>query len=334
MVTLGWLFITTLLLYLVAAFLQWGTTSGPPRLLKQVGTVAYEWARHAGRSFIGPRGYLVFVTLVAAYVGLYSILEARYERRANRALFERSTFMTMVTSGNRATFVTAMKTFGPVQTMTVPRDPELWAPWTWFEQEKPNEDPLYLWAASFFPLCTAEACGNPDAQPKPWRIDLMKADLVESHLWNINLREAYLYNANLRGAMLADADLRGADLTVAILSEADLSNADLRGATLGGAWLRGADLTQAKFNGADLTLRQPLLRGIDIFMPHSRLGRGADFTGATLDETRLQGVDLREVFGLTQGQLDTACVDDRTQLPDGLTRPAPCQLRRPAQGHK
>jgi hypothetical protein len=30
------------------------------------------------------------------------------------------------------------------------------------------------------------------------------------------------------------------------------------------------------------------------------------------------------VSGLTQAQLDTACVDEQTKLPTGLSRPAPC----------
>jgi uncharacterized protein YjbI with pentapeptide repeats len=231
----------------------------------------------------------------------------------------------MVASGNRGTFVAAMKTFGPVQTMAVPRNPELLALSRWFKQEKPNEEPLHMWAFSFFPLCTPEACGNPDAQPKPWRIDLVRADLDDSYLLDVNLRDANLYNAGLRGANLSEADLRGADMTFAILIGADLTGADLRG-----AWLRGADLSDADLRGADLThpgLNKAALReGITITVPQPPLntGRGADLTSATLNNTHLQGVDLRKVFGLTQAQLNTACVNESTQLPDGLIRPGPC----------
>jgi hypothetical protein len=76
------------------------------------------WARDAWEMF-ERRGYLLIATLVAAYVGLYSVMEARHERQANRALFERANFMTMVASGHRGNFIAAMQTFGPVQTMTV-----------------------------------------------------------------------------------------------------------------------------------------------------------------------------------------------------------------------
>jgi hypothetical protein len=213
----------------------WWLLTLPVRLLRG-------WARDAWVGF-QRRGYLLIATLVAAYVGLYSVMEARHERQANRALFERANFMTMVASGHRGAFIAAMKTFGPVQTMTVPRDPELLAPWTWFAQERPNEEPLHLWVRAFFPLCTMETCGQPDPG-KAWRIDLTRADL--------------------------------------------------RQAKLGGARLMGADLRRANLIGADL--------------------RG----------TNLTGTDLRDVVSLTQQQLDTACVDDATQLPDALTRPAPC----------
>jgi hypothetical protein len=295
-------------------------------MLRPVTTVGRGWARHAWRFFVGPEGYLVLVSLIALYAAVYSLAEARHERRANRALFERSTFMSMVVSGNRGTFVAAMKTFGFVQTMTAPRDPELWPPWTWFAQEKPNEDPLQMWAFSFFPLCTAETCGNPDAQPKPRRIDLRQADLPGTLLINVDLHDADLYNADLQRADLPDADLRGANLIFARLNGADLSDADLRGADLRGAWLIGADLSYAKLRGADLG-RPPRRESRQLFVPQSSPGnisRRSDLTSATLDKTRLQGVDLREVFGLTQAQLNAACVDDLTQLPDGLIRPAPC----------
>jgi hypothetical protein len=298
-----------------------------PHILRQVTTVVRNWTRHAWGFFVGPQGYLVFISLIGVYAAVYSIVEARHERRANRALFERSNFMTMVASGNRGTFIAAMKTFGPVQTIAVPRDPELFAPWTWFEQERPNEDPLHMWAVSFFPLCTADMCGNPDAQPKPWRIDLTKAELANTYLLDVDLRDADLYNANLRDANLFAADFREANLISAIFTGANLASARLQKADLRGAWLRGANLTRANLHRADLTHRPPLQRDTRLSVPHSLppgAPRAADLTGATLHKTRLQGVDLREVYGLTQGQLNSACVDDATQLPDGFIRPAPC----------
>jgi uncharacterized protein YjbI with pentapeptide repeats len=56
---------------------------------------------------------------------------------------------------------------------------------------------------------------------------------------------------------------------------------------------------------------------------------GADLTraqlqGATLVLAQLQGVNLRKVENLIQDQINRACVDENTELPPALTRPAPC----------
>jgi Pentapeptide repeats (8 copies) len=260
------------------------------------------WVRDAWMAF-QRKGYLLIATLVAAYVGLYSVMEARHERQANRALFERSTFMTMVASGQRGTFIAAMKTFGPVQTMTVPQDPALLDPRTWWAQEQPNERRLYEWARAFFPLCTADVCGRPDQNP-PWRIDLCGADLSRAFLTGADLHGAYLGEADLSSAHLEYADLRGA-----FLSRADLSGADLRGANLSQADPRGANLCQANlFSFA--------------------ISKAIWNVGANLFRANLRGANLSEVHALTQAQLDHACVDDRTHLPAGLTRPAPCPSSR------
>ena len=89
---------------------------------------------------------------------------------------------------------------------------------------------------------------------------------------------------NLRKANLAGTDLSKAHLVAANLREAELSETNLREADL-----RAADLFEANLSGADLF--------------------GADLFGAK---------------NLTQEQLDTACGDDDTKLPEGLTI-KPCE---------
>ena len=81
------------------------------------------WVETAWHSFIGGHGYLAILTLIGAYVGAYSLNEARYELRANRAALARSNFITMVSSGNRGAFIAAMQDFGELQNIPVP--PEL-----------------------------------------------------------------------------------------------------------------------------------------------------------------------------------------------------------------
>lgn len=121
-------------------------------------------------------------------------------------------------------------------------------------------------------------------------------------LFQINLAYQSVVGRNFAGARIRQSDFSlatadrtrfgGANLSLtnffgARLSSADLSNTNLEGATFVGAYLGGA-----RFNGAVLT--------------------GANFSGA----------ELAGAVGLTQAQLNTACGDATTTLPQGMTVPA------------
>jgi uncharacterized protein YjbI with pentapeptide repeats len=81
----------------------------------------------------------------------------------------------------------------------------------------------------------------------------------------------------------------------------------MRGANLTGANLAGADLARVNLVGARMS--------------------GANLYQSRLYLTRIQGLDLSRAQGLTQAQIDTACGDRQTVLPQGLKLPAgwPCQ---------
>ena len=179
-------------------------------------------------------------------------MEARYERRANRAAFERATFMTMVTSGRAGAFIAAMKNFGPIQTLQVTIEPELLKPWEWFKKplKAPNKEHLWLWARGAFERCSFDSCGHYKNAPTviTYRIDLRTANLREADLREVKLSKADLRGANLILADLILADLRGAYLSAANLRGANLIFADLREANLRGANLSGADLREAKLD--------------------------------------------------------------------------------------
>ena len=125
--------------------------------------------------------------------------------------------------------------------------------------------------------------------------ELIKILKQGPHVWN----EWRSKQLDLSGVIrppdtdLTGINLHGANLKGALLAKTNLSNADLSGAYLTGASLSGANLT-----GADL--------------------RGAD----------LRGADLRGAKNLTQMQLDQACGDAHTKLPEGLTI-KPCPPRAP-----
>ena len=82
---------------------------------------------------------------------------------------------------------------------------------------------------------------------------------------------------------------------------------DFEGATLNGSQFSLTNLSRARFGGA-------------------KLGGPVDFTSAFLLLTRIEGVDLSTATGLDQKQIDIACGDAKTKLPNGLTAPAswPC----------
>ena len=139
-------------------------------------------------------------------------------------------------------------------------------------------------------------------------------------------------------ADLSRTDLRGRDLSNATLPGADLSNANLEEANLEGAWLEsgmsGVSLYRANLTGAQMILgdytgaylREAIMT--DASLSDSDM-RGAYFYGAKLDNAyfgtaQLDGADFSHADlvgaqGLTQAQLDTACGDLETRLPEGLT---------------
>jgi hypothetical protein len=139
--------------------------------------------------------------------------------------------------------------------------------------------------------------------------DLDNAHLEAANLWRANLKRAKLWGAHLEDALLAGAHLERATLISAHLERAMLIYAHLEGATLSRAHLEGAILGGAHLEGATLS-RAHL--------------EGAILGGAFLDRTRLEGVNMINVQGLSQAQIDTACIDEKTLLPAGLKRPQPC----------
>jgi hypothetical protein len=147
---------------------------------------------------------------------------------------------------------------------------------------------------------------------------LSGANLNEAYLENAHLSGAYLSgvnlsSANLHGANLSNAHLIGANLNGANLIDANLSNAFLVDANLSGAFLRSATLTRVNLGGANLSGANLL----GAFLGYADLTR-ANLSGANLSHAYLLGAS-----SLTQLQLNEACGDATTKLPDDL-RIEPC----------
>ncbi len=202
--------------------------------------VLRNWIRGSWDSLTGRNGYRVIPIILAAYVGIYTVLEARHERQMNRAVHERNTFMAMVSSGDRGDFITGMKRFGPTQMISVHEEPLLFEPlnmWNllWGSPETPNEEFLNEWGKERLASCTYTDCGNDEK----YRIDLEGADMRGANLegfclWRSNLEKAELVGANLINANL---NLVGANMRGARLWDADLRHSNLRGTDLRGAFL-------------------------------------------------------------------------------------------------
>jgi hypothetical protein len=143
------------------------------------------------------------------------------------------------------------------------------------------------------------------------RTALPKADLSTAHLENAillyaRLERALLRRVHLEGAFLGRAHLEGADLGQAHLEGAFFDEAQLQGADLGGANLQDARLYWAHLEGADLS---------------GAYLDGAFLDGAHLEGANLKGADLGSAKGLTQSQIESATVSERTKLPEGLYGP-------------
>jgi uncharacterized protein YjbI with pentapeptide repeats len=103
-------------------------------------------------------------------------------------------------------------------------------------------------------------------------------------------------------------DLRGADLANTCVKDGNVEGALFDNARLVLMCMSYANFKGASFRGADMAGANLAHANVD----------DADFTGAVLDITSIKGTDLRHARGLTQGQLDAACGDADTKVPEGL----------------
>ncbi len=176
------------------------------------------------------------------------------------------------------------------------------------------------------------SCSGCDLSNKSMNgVRLNNADLSSSNFNNSNLSGGSLDGSNLSGAhfrgalmyrisgdkvtmpkaVFEDATLTEAELSNSKFSQADFSNANLSRASFQGSDFQGAHFENTNLTGAKLR--------------HGKF-QNTDFDGAILIDTQLNeanfsGANLSKVQGLQQAQLDTACGDENTRLPFGLSLP-------------
>jgi uncharacterized protein YjbI with pentapeptide repeats len=255
----------------------------------------------------GNRGYLAVGSILAAYLAVFGLVDTKSTQEETRAALERSLFITLVSAGNAASFVAAMKNFGPTQMMLVTEHPSLLKFWEWGRSYPPNREPMLHWAQWRLALCSWETkdCSLRDNRRLDLRgANLSHADLRGAPLGDANLSDANLNGANLTGADLFNAYLFNADLRGANLSDANLGYAHLGAANLSGANLGGANLSHADLRGANLS---------DANLGDANLGdanlSGANLGGANLSHADLRAADLRDA-DLTGADLRDADLRD------------------------
>ena len=138
---------------------------------------------------------------------------------------------------------------------------------------------------------------------------LAGANFAKAKLHKAQFHKAQQNGSNLTRANFTEAQLQGANLDYAMLHLAILKKAKLQKTQLKHANLTRANFSEAKLQGANL----------DYAMLYQTNLQGANLTGASL-----KGANLRNVKGLTQNQINMACLNKHTKLPPGLSRPKPC----------
>ena len=129
----------------------------------------------------------------------------------------------------------------------------------------------------------------------------------------LDLSNLYLGGARLENARLQDSNLSGTRLILSDLMWARFDNSDLSGVRFTGSDMSNATLRSVKAQGTHFN--EALLNNADL---RGAVLKYVDMTGTALVGTRLEGVDLSSVRGLSKFAVDAARTDVKTVLPDYL----------------
>ena len=168
--------------------------------------------------------------------------------------------------------------------------------------------------------------------------DMSSSDLRGSRLDGANFNKTNLVRASLKGASAI-----GADFSNVIASRTDFGDGNFSGTNFSKAETSRADFENSLLNDADLSRGEfaranfKLANISGVKFDFSNLAR-SDFRGVKFDKTpsfanaylfqvRFEGVDLSQATELKSWQIELACGDDATKLPEGLSRPDswPCE---------
>ncbi|MCP4390087.1 MAG: pentapeptide repeat-containing protein [Gammaproteobacteria bacterium] len=143
------------------------------------------------------------------------------------------------------------------------------------------------------------------------KTDLSRSSATASHFQNADLTKAVGYRAKFDRVKLLQSTLTKSEFSRASFKNAQIENVDWSKSELGRADFSGAQLKNVSFIFTNLSR---------VNFSNAELSE-VDIKGAYTYLARFQGVDLRGVKNLSQIQLDLACGDADTRLPEGSWMP-------------
>ena len=157
---------------------------------------------------------------------------------------------------------------------------------------------------------------------------LSKSVFIKTNLIRASLAGSIAENVNFEGVIASRTDFSKGNYKNSSFTKAEISRADFTNSNLENATMTKADFSRVNFLNANL-------KGANL--SYSNISR-SNLINVTIDEnfnikgsymflTRIDGLDLSALQGLEQWQIDMACGNGDTKLPNTLTKPKswPCK---------
>lgn len=171
-----------------------------------------------------------------------------------------------------------------------------------------------------------------------------RADLSSSDLRNSNLQKVRFLKTNLVRASLAGSNAEDANFEGVVASRTDFSNGNYKNASFVKAEIGRSNFSNSNLENADMSKADfsrvnffnSNLKGVSLdFTNISRtnltevsIDENFSLEGAYMFLTRIEGLDLSGSKTLKQWQIDMACGNEKTILPEGISAPDtwPCDF--------
>lgn len=151
---------------------------------------------------------------------------------------------------------------------------------------------------------------------------LKKTKFIKTNLVRASLSGSNAESANFEGVIASRTDFSKGNYTNANFLKAEISRSNFSSSNLENANLSKADFSRVNFFNSNL-------KGVNLsFTNISRtnlenvtIDENFSLEGAYMFLTRIQGLDLSGLKTLKQWQIDMACGNNSTRLPQGLSAP-------------